>query len=139
MECPNCKRTNPDDAVKCECGYLITANSGPTTVRRRNNFAIASFVCGLAVVLVPILFNAATQDVGRPLNLDPERASVAPQIVAESFKILIAVAAIILGWEGGARVRETGGGRGLAITGIVLGFIQVLASGEVIATLLRSS
>lgn len=137
MECPNCKRANPEGTEKCECGYIFDAAAGQSSVPQRNKFAIASFVCGLAALLVPVLIQAATGDVGPVLN--PEPVSISSLIAIACLKALPGVAAVILGWEGGARVRETGSGRGFAIAGIVLGFVVVLGSVGQILELVRHS
>jgi hypothetical protein len=137
MECPGCKRANPNGAEKCECGYIFTAAVGQSSVPQRNKFAIASFVCGLAALLVPAFIHAAVGDVLPVFN--PEPVPLSSQIAILCLEALPGVAAVLLGWEGGARVRETGSGRGLAIAGIVLGFVVLFANVEQIAELIRHS
>lgn len=137
MECPNCKRGNPEGTEKCECGYTFNGAPGQSSAPQHNKFAIASFACGLAALLVPAFIHAASGDVGPVLN--PEPVPLSSKIAILCLETLPGLAAVFLGWEGGARVRETGSGRGFSIAGIVLGFVVVIANAEQIAELIRHS
>lgn len=139
MDCPNCKRSMTDGTAKCECGYVFTAGTAPSAVRRRNKFAIASFVCGLAGLLIAVATEGGGQTFNPEAFFNPQPVSLASVIAIACLKALPGLIAIILGWEGGARVREIGSGRGLAIAGIVLGFIVVLGNIEPIFEAIRQS
>ena len=80
MKCPNCKLENPDDTMRCDCGYDFLTNHSPKTYlnnrieSKKNYLAICIWV--IVLISITVIFNLSFRMIYTPAGIMGEVSKV---------------------------------------------------------------
>jgi len=117
--CSQCGASNPADTPTCSaCGGSLTTEKAPPAAAKTSRRAIASLVCGMLVIFLPLAI-AASEAAGLPGTISAGIFVLIP---------LAAITAIVLGHLASTKIRRSAGrltGAGVSLAGLILAYIGV--------------